>query len=517
MANYSELIATINDQIKANGNQEITGPVLNSVLQAMVSALGEGYQFMGVATPGTNPGTPDGKVFYIATEPGTYSNFNNIVNDGNVVALYNTASGWTSIDIGSPSKQWTVENIWYVLHGIFSGNGNLAYLIKDGYINSVGRLMLAENGSSVSFRFTVVIIPIKNNQKLTSNADYQYNAALYDADFNVIPGSLKTGQNQTITGTAESVYAAFSFTSALYGRQIVQEGEELTITDVSNPIANYVDLNLDENSKRPIANSPVALNFRNTVKYVDSVNYLDVAQAFKYLCVKSYNYEQYEVTIQRVPSRDETSDRRVLFYVWNRDTGEKAAEFVYNLASVNFITENIYMYEDSNVKVVFDYTAYSRSTFGTIHKTDLLLTYQSFLVSEMSPYQGRKYCSLGSSSTTYPWLETAVTGLGFNFNGIGKGGAHLYMDDDAFYADNYQSLEASSPANVIMNQVAKLFKLNSDSGYYPDVITLMSGLNDCYATLRGTFEDAKNANLSDFMEYYGWIKPYADHTWIYTK
>ena len=39
MANYSELIQTINGSIKANGNQEITGPVLNSVLQAMLSGL----------------------------------------------------------------------------------------------------------------------------------------------------------------------------------------------------------------------------------------------------------------------------------------------------------------------------------------------------------------------------------------------------------------------------------------------------------------------------------------------
>lgn len=92
MANYSELIATINEQIKANGNQEITGPVLNAVLQAMVSALGEGYQFMGVATPDTNPGTPDGKKFYIANQPGVYTDFNNLtVLSGIAVLFYDTA------------------------------------------------------------------------------------------------------------------------------------------------------------------------------------------------------------------------------------------------------------------------------------------------------------------------------------------------------------------------------------------------------------------------------------------
>ena len=79
MANYSDLIQTINDSIKANGNQEITGPVLNSVLRAMVSALGDGYKYIGLATPDTNPGVPDSKLFYFLTEPLDYPNFSAII------------------------------------------------------------------------------------------------------------------------------------------------------------------------------------------------------------------------------------------------------------------------------------------------------------------------------------------------------------------------------------------------------------------------------------------------------
>ena len=108
MANYSELIATINDQVKANGNQEITGPVLNAVLQAMVSALGEGYQFMGVATPDTNPGNPDEKVFYIALSEGTYTHFPNpfyplkTLKHGEGVIFWNAADtqwNWQTLDM----------------------------------------------------------------------------------------------------------------------------------------------------------------------------------------------------------------------------------------------------------------------------------------------------------------------------------------------------------------------------------------------------------------------------------
>ena len=57
MGNYELLKAAINDIIKANGRQEITGEVLNQVLLSMVNSLGAGYQCMGVATPSTNPGT----------------------------------------------------------------------------------------------------------------------------------------------------------------------------------------------------------------------------------------------------------------------------------------------------------------------------------------------------------------------------------------------------------------------------------------------------------------------------
>lgn len=77
MANYANLKAAIDAVIKANGQQEITGPLLNQVLKAMVNALGAGYLFMGIAEHDTNPNTPDQNVFYIALEEGTYTHFGN--------------------------------------------------------------------------------------------------------------------------------------------------------------------------------------------------------------------------------------------------------------------------------------------------------------------------------------------------------------------------------------------------------------------------------------------------------
>ena len=95
MANYSNLKSTIDTNIKTNGNEEITGAILNSVLNSMVTSLGAGYQYMGVATTSTNPGTPDAKVFYLAYTPGTYTNFNGIVVTGLCVLKYDTA--WSKL------------------------------------------------------------------------------------------------------------------------------------------------------------------------------------------------------------------------------------------------------------------------------------------------------------------------------------------------------------------------------------------------------------------------------------
>lgn len=105
MANYSTLLAAINAAITTNGNNEIEGSDLNAVLQQMVLALGMGYQYMGIATPATSPGTPDAKVFYLASEAGTYTNFGGlVVNDGEVCALVWNGS-WTKQVTGAATAE----------------------------------------------------------------------------------------------------------------------------------------------------------------------------------------------------------------------------------------------------------------------------------------------------------------------------------------------------------------------------------------------------------------------------
>lgn len=102
MANYSSLKSAVTSVIKTNGNKEITGAVLQSTLLAIINSLGDGFLFKGVATPSTNPGTPDQNVFYIGGA-GTYTNFNSLeVPTGYLGVLkYNGVWAVSTIQVGA--------------------------------------------------------------------------------------------------------------------------------------------------------------------------------------------------------------------------------------------------------------------------------------------------------------------------------------------------------------------------------------------------------------------------------
>lgn len=96
MANWTVLKAAIANVIKTNGNQEITGFVLQNTFNSIVNAIGKNATYVGIATPTTNPGAPDGNVFYFAIQPGIYSNFGGVtLTEGLNILLWN-GSIWSA-------------------------------------------------------------------------------------------------------------------------------------------------------------------------------------------------------------------------------------------------------------------------------------------------------------------------------------------------------------------------------------------------------------------------------------
>lgn len=151
MANYDNIKATINANIKTNGNQEISGSVLNSVLNQIVSTLGIGYQFAAVATTATDPGSPDAKVFYIANGKGTYTNFGGVeVTEDDVVILYwDTAWHKAATGIASQAKLSELES--KVDDALYLETAIVSIGERTGYLNSPGSYIADADYEILSF------------------------------------------------------------------------------------------------------------------------------------------------------------------------------------------------------------------------------------------------------------------------------------------------------------------------------------------------------------------------------
>lgn len=105
MSNYSNTKATIAANVYTNHNNEVTAAMVKAGINAVVDTLiAGGFLYKGVATTSTNPGSPDANVFYIATAPGTYTNFGSlVVNDGEVAILKYNGS-WTKEVTGAATS-----------------------------------------------------------------------------------------------------------------------------------------------------------------------------------------------------------------------------------------------------------------------------------------------------------------------------------------------------------------------------------------------------------------------------
>lgn len=109
MANWSTLKAAIASVIKNNGNQEITGQVLQNTLNSIISNIGKDSSFVDIAIPSTNPGVPDGNVFYLATKQGIYSNFSGITVLKGEVAILEWRGKWEKKETGLATNEKVLE------------------------------------------------------------------------------------------------------------------------------------------------------------------------------------------------------------------------------------------------------------------------------------------------------------------------------------------------------------------------------------------------------------------------
>ena len=89
----------------------------------ILRSISKNATFGGIATPTTNPGTPDGPVFYFATKAGIYANFNSIsVADGEAVILQWDNGVWSK-EISGLGTQDKLSELEVFTKGIVLSEG----------------------------------------------------------------------------------------------------------------------------------------------------------------------------------------------------------------------------------------------------------------------------------------------------------------------------------------------------------------------------------------------------------
>lgn len=156
MANYAVLKAAVEEVVKANGNEEITGTNLQSTLISIINSLGSGYQFMGVATPSTvPPSSPDYNIAYIGGA-GTYTNFG---------TTYTVPLG--AVGVFSYNGTWTRSFVGIEAKNVYKLSSDSVYYDGSVYINDIYYLdRQTSQGVTISVNDTFAFTYTDNNQYL---------------------------------------------------------------------------------------------------------------------------------------------------------------------------------------------------------------------------------------------------------------------------------------------------------------------------------------------------------------
>ena len=220
MADWTTLKAAITNVIKANGNQEITGQLLQNILNNIVSSVGENATFAGIATPTTNPGVYDGPVFYIAAQAGTYSNFNGIeVAEGEAVIFKWNNGTWTKKTTGLATEQ-------EIIYDISARNGGVIFESLSALLSSSNLSTLIPTSvrcGGMSIRFIQSFAPNSGNKYV------QYR--LMSDTFNTAVANWQGVDDEPTAGSDNLVKSGSVFTDIINTALI--NASEITDTELS--------------------------------------------------------------------------------------------------------------------------------------------------------------------------------------------------------------------------------------------------------------------------------------------
>lgn len=273
MADYQILKEAVAAVIKNNGNQEITGDLLQTTLFSMINTLGTGYQFAGVADGAVIPGTPDAKLFYIAKGPGIYENFNNLVVNRGELAIFFIPEGYGS---------------WYKMAAKVGDSGG--YKLYDATIYAYGSLPARPTDGGYYFLFADRISGnVKYRYIFTSSPDVdEGNWTMLTTAFRI---ALASGESSSvgqtpISASSQNVNARIS--DALKERRLIYNGYgsastwEGLMSTIQAVTQEGEDLDFIEQIAMSGIGAPVAIS-------------LDSGESFGYLTYRNYTQAGYWV------------------------------------------------------------------------------------------------------------------------------------------------------------------------------------------------------------------------------
>ncbi len=290
MANYTELKAAVSAVIKQNGNNEITGALLQNTLLSIINNVGANATYIGTATPTTNPGSPDGNVFYISATPGTYTNFGGLVLErGKAYTITNGANNaWSAVAINIPSidaiidlnnvkvdSDAIIDRINYFNNALFQ-NG---YYLNDkgGTIHTTSP---AWNGSAIAM-----------NVKVDPNTEYQvykpgataslYSIWQYDKN-GVAIGKVSSLSKFTTNENTYTLGICWLAASSTWNPDI---SKQTAIYKTPVTVSGYIDYNHVQLKSYLLAESPI---IDNILRQYDGLIVKNEAQLFNFPAMVKY-------------------------------------------------------------------------------------------------------------------------------------------------------------------------------------------------------------------------------------
>ena len=205
--------------------------------KAITDWVNKGYQFRGVATPSTNPGTPDGPVFYFATKAGIYANFNSIsVADGEVVILQWDNGAWTKKTTGFAAEQEIIYDVSARNDGaVFE---SLQALLSSSNLSDLIPTSVRCGGMSI--RFIQGSVPNSDNKYV----QYRLMATSFstnEADWQGVDEQPTAGSDNLVKSSGVFSSISAETARAKIAEQAKLNKTELPIKNVEEPGVYFVD------------------------------------------------------------------------------------------------------------------------------------------------------------------------------------------------------------------------------------------------------------------------------------